>query len=363
MNKYDTFISINSRRISINSPTYFIADIASNHDGDLERAKKLIYLAKQSGADAVKFQHFKASEIVSDFGFKNLGKQTSHQSAWEKPVYDVYEQYECNRQWTEELAQTAKDVRIDFLTTPYDAEAVALLDSYIPAYKIGSGDITWTDFIELIAKQGKPLIIATGASSMEDVERAVDAVLTYNHQLVLMQCNTNYTGSLQNFRYINLRVLQSYAIRYPNLILGLSDHTPGHSTVLGAITLGARLIEKHFTDDNNREGPDHGFSMNPRTWNEMVERSRELELALGNGIKQIEDNETETVILQRRCLRLVRDMKAGEKISSNNLKCLRPSPEGALEPYQLSDIENKILAVSKAADDALYKTDLLEKRC
>lgn len=358
--KDEGVIYINGREISINAPTYFIADIASNHNGDLRLAKELIYLAKQSGADATKFQHFKASDIVSDFGFKNLGRKTGHQAAWTKSIYEIYEQYECNREWTEELVQTAKDVGIDFITTPYDVEAVTLLDPYIPAYKIGSGDITWTEFIEIIAKQGKPVMLATGASNMTDVERAVNAVIAHNSQLVLMQCNTNYTGSLENFRYINLRVLQNYAIRYPNLLLGLSDHTPGHASVLGAVTLGARVIEKHFTDDNSREGPDHGFSMNPHAWREMVERTRELELALGNGVKRIEENETETVIVQRRCLRLARDMKAGEKLERSDLKCLRPSPKGALEPHYFCDVLNKTLAVSKVTGDALYKTDLVE---
>ena len=116
------------------SPAYFIADIASNHDGKLDRAKKLIRLAKDAGADAVKFQHFKASKIVSDYGFKNLGAQVSHQSFWKKSVFEVYQQYECNREWSEELVNTAKEVGIDFMTTPYDEEAIALLDHYLPAY-------------------------------------------------------------------------------------------------------------------------------------------------------------------------------------------------------------------------------------
>jgi len=119
----------------------------------------------------------------------------SHQTTWKKSVFEIYKQYECDRDWTGELVKTAKEAKIDFITTPYDTEAVELLDPYIPAYKIGSGDITWTHFIEIIAKKNKPVILATGASNMEDVERAVDVILRHNHQLVLLQCNTNYTGS------------------------------------------------------------------------------------------------------------------------------------------------------------------------
>ena len=360
---YDSQIHINGREISIDSPTYFIADIASNHDGDIEHAKELIWLAKEAGADAVKFQHFKANKIVSDYGFKHLDTKTSHQSSWKKSVFEVYRECECNRTWTEELASTAKKAGIDFLTTPYDIEAVELLDPFIPAYKIGSGDITWTNFIEMVSKKNKPVILATGASNIDDVERAVDSVLKYNRQLILLQCNTNYTGSLENFKYINLKVLQSFGIRYPNMILGPSDHTPLHATVLGAITLGARIVEKHFTDSNEREGPDHAFSMNPKTWREMIDRSRELEMSLGNGIKRIEFNELETSVVQRRCLRLSRDVKAGEKIKEADLESLRPAPKGAIKPYDLHKVLGKALAVSKSEGDAIFTQDFVEEIC
>lgn len=355
---YDSVIKIGERKISISSPAYFIADIAANHDGELERAKELIWLAKKAGADAVKFQHFKADKIVSDYGFKNLGGQLSHQAGWGKSVYEIYEQYECNRDWNQELAKTAADANIDFMTTPYDIEAITMLDAYIPAYKIGSGDITWTDFIETVAQQKKPVILATGASDFNDVDRAVQAVLKYNRDLVLLQCNTNYTGSLDNFRFINLRVLQSFALRYPNMLLGLSDHTPGHASVLGAISLGARVIEKHFTDDNDRVGPDHPFSMSPVHWKEMMERSRELEASLGDGVKRIEGNELDTVVVQRRCIRLTHNIEAGEVLNQEDLAVLRPAPAGSIEPYKINKVIGKKLIVAKVAGDALYPSDL-----
>lgn len=356
--KYDHFIYINERKIAIDTPTYFIADIAANHDGDLSRAKELIWLAKEAGADAAKFQHYKAEAIVSDVGFRQLTAKFSHQAAWEKSVFETYRQYECNREWNEELALTASKAGIDFMTTPYDYDAVEQLDKYIPAYKIGSGDITWTDFIESIAKKRKPVVLATGASSMEDVERAVAAVLIHNQQIALLQCNTNYTGSLENMKHVNLRVLQWYAQRFPHMLLGLSDHTPGHTTVLGAIALGARIIEKHFTDDNARTGPDHSFAMNLKTWGEMVDRSREMEAALGDGVKRVEDNERDTVIVQRRCLRLARNMSVGERISASDVEVLRPAPMNAFMPYELNSVIGGVLLVSKDKGDALFKNDL-----
>jgi sialic acid synthase SpsE len=356
--RHDSTVKVAGREISAASPTYFIADIAANHDGDLSRAKDLIHLAKEAGADAAKFQHFLAKDIVSDAGFKALGAQLGHQSKWKKSVYEIYEQYECPRDWTEALVETCEQAGIHFMTSPYDFEAIDRFQKVIPAYKIGSGDITWIDAVERIADKGKPVFLATGASTMEDVERAVEAILARNRQLILMQCNTNYTGSAENFRFVNLRVLQSYALRWPGMLLGLSDHTPGHATVLGAIALGARAVEKHFTDDTCRDGPDHPFSMTPKAWREMVDRARELENALGDGVKRIEENERDTAVLQRRCLRLTRDMRAGEAVRESDLKSLRPAPAGAVLPYAVATVIGRRLAAAKRAGDALNHADL-----
>jgi N-acetylneuraminate synthase len=172
------------------------------------------------------------------------------------------------------------------------------VDNFLSAYKIGSGDITWLGIVDYIASKNKPVLLATGASTIDEVDIAMSTLLNHTKDIVLMQCNTNYTASLENFKYINLNVLKEYSRRYPDTILGLSDHTPGHATVLGAVALGARVIEKHFTDDTTREGPDHKFSMDSDTWRDMVDRTRELENSLGVDIKKVEDNEMETVILQ-----------------------------------------------------------------
>lgn len=378
--RYNRQFHIGQRVISLESPTYFIADIAANHDGNLSRALELIHIAKESGADAVKFQHFTAEKIVSDYGFKHLGSQLGHQANWKKSVFQVYKEAECDRTWTESLVKTAREVGIDFFSTPYDSEAVELLDPHVPAYKIGSGDITWPDFIQEIARRQKPVLLATGASTLEDVQRAITAALAIQPDFALMQCNTNYTGSLENFRYVNLLVLRQFARLYPGMILGLSDHTPGHATVLGAVSLGARVIEKHFTDDNDRTGPDHPFSMNPTSWRKMVEETRKLEssprdiedlakndseiqMALGDGHKRVEENESQTVVLQRRSLRLTRDLKAGEPIKAEDLEALRPCPANALPPYRLNDVIGKPLRTDKVCGDTLLEADLGELVC
>lgn len=356
--RYDTSFAIGGREISIDQPTYFVADIAANHDGDLQRAKDLIRWAKDAGADAAKFQHFKAESIVSDYGFRSLGGQMAHQAKWEKPVFEIYADYSLNRDWNHALAETAKSVGIHWMTTPYDKEAADSVVDLLPAFKIGSGDITWPQFIAYVAGKGKPVLLATGAATMTDVEVAVEAVLRHNRQLCLLQCNTNYTGSLENFRFVNLRVLQAYALHWPGLPLGLSDHTPGHATVLGAVALGARIIEKHFTDDVTRKGPDHPFSMTPATWRDMVDRTCELEYALGDGVKRIEGNEGDSAIVQRRSLRLKGDQPAGTVIQAEHIEALRPAPRGAFTPAQMEDVLGKRLIEPLVAGREVYPADL-----
>lgn len=341
--KYDSRFFIGDREIAPDCPTYFIADIGANHDGDLERAKDLIHKCAEAGADAVKFQHFLAPKIVSGVGFRQLGGQMAHQAAWAKPVEEVYADASLNRGWTEELLATAKAAGTVWMTTPYDREATESLAPLMPAIKIGSGDITWTDSIGHIASQGRPVLLATGAADMDDTERAVNAILSHTRQICLMQCNTNYTGSDDNFAHVNLNVLRAFAVKWPGMVLGLSDHTPGHTTVLGAVTLGARVVEKHFTDDNSRTGPDHGFAMTPETWRNMVDATRELESALGDGVKRVEPNEHDSIIVQRRCLRAVQDLSAGHILTQNDLEPLRPAPADGFPPYRLADLIGKRL--------------------
>jgi N-acetylneuraminate synthase len=338
-------IRINHTEISNDKPTYFIADIAANHDKDLFRAKKLIELALIAGANAVKFQHFQALTIVSDKGFKELGNRIAHQTSWDKSVFEVYQDAELPPEWTEELYLFSKNLGIDFFTAPYSLELIEQVEPFIPAFKIGSGDITWIESIVKMASYGKPLLIATGASTMGDVERAVKAALKINSQIVLMQCNTNYTGTAENFNYLNLNVLKTYSQKFPEITLGLSDHTPGHISVLAAVSMGARVVEKHFTDDNNRAGPDHKFSMNPVTWKEMIVATRQLEASLGNGIKVIEENENESVIVQQRALRYSKSLQKGHTVKRSDLDVLRPCPINSMKPFEIESILDKVLDI------------------
>jgi len=359
MNYNDRF-TIGAHTISASDPTYFIADIAANHDGSLSRAKDLIYLAKESGSHCAKFQHYKADKIVSDIGFDSLPKENmSHQAGWHKSVAEIYDDYHTKREWNDELIKTCKEANIEFMTTPYDIEAIQELIPYVNAVKIGSGDITFKKLLRGISELGKPVLLATGASNMAEVMAAIDVILaTENRNICLMQCNTNYTGDLENFKYVNLNVLKSFGVLFPHMPLGFSDHTPGHSAVLGAIALGARVVEKHFTDDNSRIGPDHHFALNPSSWKEMVNRSNELEDSMGNGVKRVESNELDTVVVQRRSIRMVRDVKKGEELKLGDIEFLRPCPTDAISPQNYEVVLGRKLNLDRDRGDYLRLSDI-----
>jgi N-acetylneuraminate synthase len=318
-------MKINTKSIVItqNSPTYFIADIAANHDGEIERALKLIELAA------------KAETIVSKKGFDDLGASMAHQAKWEKSVVDVYKDAELPLSWTERLKAKCDEVGIDFFSAIYDENYLEVLKNDLPFFKIGSGDITWAQMLEKTAIIGKPVFIATGASTLEDVKAAMSILQKHKTEICLMQCNTNYTGNDNNHSFANLRVISEYRKLYPDVILGLSDHTSTPTTTLGAVALGATVIEKHFTDDRTRKGPDHAFSLDSNLWAEMVLKVRELESTLGDGIKRVEGNEEESQVVQRRAARVNKNIAAGQQIIESDIIFLRPCPKNAATPLDV----------------------------
>ena len=335
-------IKIGKKFISNKNKTYFIADIGANHDGSLIRAKKLIKLAAAAGADAAKFQHFKAETIVSDHGFKSL-KRLSHQKKWKESIFQTYKKASINPNWTQILYKECKKYKIEFMTSPYDLNYVESVNRFLNAYKIGSGDITWHQIIEKISKKKKPVLLATGASNLKDVKLAVKKIQKSNNKIVLMQCNTNYTNEDNNISYLNLNVLKTFKKIFGNKCLyGLSDHTQGHLSVIAAVSLGARVIEKHFTDSNKRIGPDHKFAMNPKSWKLMVKETRKLERALGNGEKKIEKNEIDTVIAQRRSIRASKKILKGTQIKAEHLAYLRPCSIKGFKPYNFKKVIGSI---------------------
>jgi N-acetylneuraminate synthase len=321
-------VKIGSQWVGNQEPTYIIAEIASNFDGSKGRAKMLIDLATDCGANAVKFQCFTADKIVSKEGFEGL--KVGFQSKWEMDVYKVYQDAEFSREWHDELFDYANEKGVHFLSSTYDKEAVDILDKLgVPAFKIGSGDITWYEILKYIAKKGKPIILGTGASTIAEIDAAVQAIRSVgNDDILLLQCVTNYPS---HFKYANIRAMQTIGEVF-DVPVGYSDHTPGSVVALGSVALGGCVIEKHFTDDRSRKGPDHPFSMNPKEFKEMVDNIRALEKALGSSAKVVYEEEKDTVVLQRRCLRAAKDISKGTKITAAMIDVLRPASRDSLYP-------------------------------
>ena len=322
MLNFNKVIKIGDRYIGENYPTYFIAEIGGNFDGSIEKAKKLIDAAKAAGADCAKFQTFTANTIVSEGGFSRMELHGVHGS-WGRKVSEVFKDVEFPMAWHKEVSDYCKKVGIDFTTSPYFKEAVDLCaDLHVPFIKIGSGDITWLEMLEYIAKKDIPIMLATGDATMSEIDEAVRTIeKTGNKNLVLMQCITNYPSKIDS---ANVNVLKTYQNAF-QCLTGYSDHSPGHVVALASVVLGGRVIEKHFTLNKNDKGPDHPHSMEPDEFRFMVDSIREVERAMGSTRKEVVEEEGETVFVQRRCLYAKKDLKKGQVISEEDLDVLRPA--------------------------------------
>ena len=322
MGNFNKEIKIGDRMIGKDHPTYFIAEIGGNFDGSIEKAKKLIDAAKESGADCAKFQTFTADTIVSEGGFSRMTLHGVHGS-WGRTVSEVFKDVEFPMEWHREIADYCKKVGIDFSTSPYFKEAVDLCaEMKVPFIKIGSGEITWLEMLQYIAGKGIPIMLATGDATMSEIDEAIRAIeTTGNRDLVLMQCITNYPSKIDS---ANVNVLKTYQSAY-DCLTGYSDHSPGHVVALASVVLGARVIEKHFTLNKKDKGPDHPHSMEPAEFKFMVDSIREVERALGSTRKEVVEEESETVYVQRRCLYTKRDIAKGQVINEDDIVVLRPA--------------------------------------
>lgn len=322
MSRFNKEIKIGDKTVSQNSPTYFIAEIGGNFDGSIEKAKRLIVAAKESGADCAKFQTFSTPRIVSEGGFSRMQLKGVHGS-WGRTVSEVFKDAEFPIKWHKEIADFCKDVGIDFSTSPYFKEAVDLcIDLDVPFIKIGSGDITWLNMLKYIASKRKPVMLATGDATLSEIDEAVRAIeTTGNKDLILMQCITNYPSKIDS---ANVNVLKTYQNAF-DVLTGYSDHSPGHVVALASVVLGGRVIEKHFTLDKTDKGPDHPHSMEPCEFKFMVDSIREVERAMGSTCKEVVEEESETVYVQRRCLYAKNNMKKGQIITEDDIDVLRPA--------------------------------------
>lgn len=269
----------------------FIADISSNHCGDLQKAKDLIYAAKECGADYAKFQYWETENFISKERFDKL--KIGHQKNWNQSVYDTYKKYEVPAEWIPILYDECQKVGIEFLLSCYELSKMDEFDKYVKAWKIGSGDISYIPILFKIASKEKPVFLGLGASSTYDFYNAL-SILQNKVKVYKFICNTNYSANdEENIKYLNLKRIAEYNLE------GLSDHTKSDVPIISAITMGVQYIERHFKIKDN-DSPDNCFSLEPVEWKHMVLIANQTVDALGDGRYMIQDNETETRIIQRR---------------------------------------------------------------
>jgi len=347
-------IKIGSKLIGEDQPTYFIADIGANFDNNLEKAKRLALAAKEAGSDVVKFQSFLADKIISGPSFAKMKLKGVH-GTWPKPVNEIFKDAEFPREWHKELADYCKKIGVTFSSSPYDFEVVDLLDEIgVDFFKIGSGEITWPEMLRYIARKNRPMILSTGDSTLAEVDEAVRIIeSTGNNNLVLLQCITNYPSKIES---ANINVLKTFQTTF-NIITGYSDHAPGDIVPLAAVALGAKVIEKHFTLNKKDKGADHPHSMEPQEFKQMVEKTRLLEKALGSTEKKVVEEESETVIVQRRSLHTKRDIRKGEMINKEDIIELRPAV-GILPKYKDIVIGRRVKVDIKTRE-AIHWEDLV----
>lgn len=299
---------INNIEVGDNSPCFIIAEAGSNHNGSIDKAKLLIDIAKESGANAVKFQFFKPEKLVNS----------------EHNAYKILEKFSFKREWIKELIEYCKDKDIVLMATPFDKEAVDLIEEYhMGSYKVASGDITYLELIRYMARKQLPMIVSTGASNIKEIKETVNTIKGENNdQVALLHCIVNYPTELEN---CNLKSITAMKNEFPNTIVGFSDHTLGITAPIGAVALGAKIIEKHFTFDREANGPDHSFALEPSELKEMVSKIRDLEKALGNVDKTYQESEKPALTRARRGLYINRTIKEGEVIKREDIDVVRPN--------------------------------------
>jgi N,N'-diacetyllegionaminate synthase len=301
-----------------------IAEAGVNHNGDYENAKKLISAAANAGADYVKFQTFKADKLVSkdaqkaEYQKANLKEEGDSQ-------YDMLKKLEMSEAWHYDLIKYANECGIKFLSTGFDEDSIDFLDSLnIDLFKVPSGEITNKPYLEHIAKKGKPIVISTGMSNLQEIKNAVEVI--QNHQIgknkiTILHCNTEYPTPMQDVNLLAMKTIQKEL----GVQVGYSDHTLGIEVPIAAVALGAVLIEKHFTLDRNMIGPDHLASLTPDELKQMVASIRNVELAIsGNGIKEPSISEQKNLLIARKSIHTNKIIKKGQTIKKEDLIMMRP---------------------------------------
>jgi sialic acid synthase len=330
-------VSINGRVINDNSDCYVIAEIGNNHQGSVEVAKKMFLVAKEAGADAVKLQTRNNKELYTkEFFNKPYNSENAFGS-----TYGLHrEALEMKMEGYVELQKYAKEIGITFFSTAFDIPSADLLEELdMPAYKIASGDLRSLPLLRHVAKFGKPMIVSTGGGTIEDAKRAYDAIMPINPNLIILQCTAAYPCP---YEMLDLNVIKTYRESFPKAVVGLSSHDNGIAMPVVAYTLGARVVEKHFTLDRAMKGTDHAFSLEPVGLRKLVRDLKRTRVALGDGVKKVYPTEKDPLMKMGKKIVTTRALPKGHILTEEDLtiKC----PADGLAPFHWDAVVGQALA-------------------
>lgn len=340
--------NIGETAIGTGHPVYIIAEIGSNHDSDLEKAKELIRASKYAGANAVKLQSFTAEGLINRLRPDENGNWVPH------PAYPVLEKLTVPEEWHHVLMEYCRSAGITFLSAPFDSQRAELLNGIgVEAFKLASGELTNEPLLKQVASYKKPVILSTGAAYLDEVKRAVEIIKNEkNYEIALLHCASLYPPSYSDMNIRSMVALQ----REFGCPVGFSDHTSGNTVAIAAVALGASIIEKHITLDRSLKGPDHPYAMEVEEFKCMAAEIRNLEKALGDGVKKPSLNEMGERTGARRSIYANADIRKGDVITTGMLKLVRHAY--GLEPKDLSGIIGKTAMKDLMKDMPVRREDI-----
>ncbi|MBN2458164.1 N-acetylneuraminate synthase [Candidatus Woesearchaeota archaeon] len=346
-------IKIENKTIGEGQPVFIIAEAGVNHNGSLKTALDMVNAAKESGADAIKFQTFKSESIVTvDTPSATYQKKNTDS---EETQLEMLRRYELKEDDFKELKRYCMESGIIFLSTAHTDDIIDFLDNLVPAHKTGSGDLTNIPLLRKIAEKKKTMIVGTGMATMDEVRESLNAIHDEgNNDVVLLHCTTSYPCEPSDANLMAIKTMKDEL----GCLVGYSDHTTSTITPSVAVALGAVVIEKHFTLDNNMPGPDHKASLNPAKLKDMIQNVRLTETLLGKGLKKPCQSELENISFIRKSLVAARDIKKGETIDTNNITIKRPGT--GMKPASLYEIDRKKKAKNDIKKDTLIKEEDIE---
>jgi N-acetylneuraminate synthase len=348
-------IRIGDRWIGPKEPTFIIAEAGSNHDGSLEVAKRMVEVAKEANADAIKFQLFRAETLYPN---KSIEVKYLRHLGIKENLYSIIKRLEVPYEWVATLSGYARENHIEFMATPFDLEAVQILNPYVNVFKIASYESLYADLINEIKKTNKPLLISTGGCSEDTIDLLVKKLLfDYKDRTVLLHCIAKYPAPIEQ---TNLNIIPRLSKKY-GIAVGYSDHTPEPILApVAAVALGARVIEKHFTLSRKSFGPDHAFAIEPDELKAMVNAIRSIEKGITSSNKRLLQKCEGELYFYRRCIYCNRDLREGERISRSDLIILRNTGEKCnyFNPTEIDYVVGKALRRDRKANEIIRREDV-----